>query len=100
MRLLLLRLLLLLAAAAASALASPFADLFPQQSPRTPPACNSLKCILSSPQLHSLPPSESATLSPSSPVDVLIHIHDGKIAAGRAAAELITGAPSSKTAEP
>lgn len=81
---------LLLAAAAAVALASPFADIFPQNS-RPAPSCNSLKCILSSPQLHALSPSDIATLSPSSPVDVLLHILDGDFTAGRAAAERITG---------
>ena len=53
--------------------------------------CQTLKCILSVPDLHSLPSEDIAALSPSSLVDVLLHFSDHQIISGRSAAERIAG---------
>jgi hypothetical protein len=53
--------------------------------------CHTLKCILSFPDVHSLPSEDIAALSPSSLVDVLLHFSDHQIISGRSAAERIAG---------
>ena len=89
MRVLLVVLFLALLLALASS--SPFPKIFPEHSLRSSPTCKSLKCILSSPELYSLPTAETGDLSSSSLVDVLLHFREDSIINGRAVAELIAG---------
>jgi hypothetical protein len=94
--------LLLLAAALCLAVALPDINHFFKKSP----GCNTLKCILSFPRDHAIPPEELAALNPASLVDVILHMNDGRTVSsfsassspsssflvdGRAAAERITG---------
>jgi hypothetical protein len=83
--------LLFLALLPAFALSSPFSTILPEHSLRSSPTCKSLKCILSSPKLYSLPTAETTVLSSSSLVDVLLHFREDSIINGRAAAEQIAG---------
>ncbi len=56
-----------------------------------PAPCETLKCILSFPEMHSIRSDEFSAVPPSSLVDVVLHFTNDHIAKGRSAAERITG---------
>lgn len=78
-------------AALVIAIAVPDASGLSAKAQQSPPKCQSLKCILSFPDMHTIVFDDLAALSPSSPVDVVLHFASDQITNGRSAAERITG---------